>query len=556
MDEREKNASKGTKSQPFGSNQGGGAIPVSNGTKSHSRFGISSLLGGHRHSSASNIPPPQQSMIPPSQSAYSPPQVNSRPSSSGIDLADPTWRPILDELVQMGITEDQIAQNADFIRQYVEQKQAQETAAGIADAMGNTSKRNSISGRAAPPPPPPSAPPSKVSPQNTGATLSSTSSRRGAPPAPPPSRRPVGGRPPSPPRPESPPEPSPSPPSTPQPRFRAPPPLADAGKFAVSQGPGPTGRARTVSNPSNLANPGPPPPPRPPKTPIQEDEPSTGFRVPPAFQGERKSSAPPPPPSRGSVPPPPPSREVASAAPPPLPPKTAQGGHNIPPALVPPPPPSRNNAPTLPSSNARPIPPPPSANQHAPPPPPLPSSGGPPPPPPPPMPSSGGAPPPPPPMPSSGGAPPPPPMPGAGAAPPLPKATGGRDNLLGEIRASGGKGGGGLRKVSESEKRIRDSALVPGAEPSAAPAAPTGDAGGLAGALAAALSQRKKKVSGSGEFHPEYRLGSIVANVSQMTRRRTMMIGEFRHEHRHPCSSRTLLFLLSSKLDLVFKTIF
>ena len=152
-------------------------------------------------------------------------------------------------------------------------------------------------------------------------------------------------------------------------------------------------------------------------------------------------------------------------------------------------------------------------------------------------------------------------MPGAGAAPPLPKATGGRDNLLGEIRASGGKGGGGLRKVSESEKRIRDSALVPGAEPSAAPggsapAAPAGDAGGLAGALAAALSQRKKKVSGSGEFHPEYRLGSTVANVSQMTRRRTMMIGEFRHERRHPYSCRTLLFLLSSKLDLVFKTIF
>ena len=67
-------------------------------------------------------------------------------------------------------------------------------------------------------------------------------------------------------------------------------------------------------------------------------------------------------------------------------------------------------------------------------------------------------------------------------------------------------GGGGLRKVSEYEKRDRSAALVPGAESTtasaAAPAATAGgDAGGgLAGALAAALSQRKKKVSGSGKF--------------------------------------------------------
>jgi hypothetical protein len=33
--------------------------------------------------------------------------------------------PLLDELMQMGITENQITQDADFIKRYVEQKQAQ-----------------------------------------------------------------------------------------------------------------------------------------------------------------------------------------------------------------------------------------------------------------------------------------------------------------------------------------------------------------------------------------------------------------------------------------------
>ena len=544
MDEREKNASKNTRSQPFASNRAGGTIgaaPAVNGTKSHGRFGgLSSLIPGHRHSSHTNIPPPTQSIIPPSQAPYQSPVSNSRPASLNIDLADPTWRPILDELVAMGITEDQIAQNADFIRAYVEEKQAKETASGIADELSNA-------GRSRAPPPPPPPPPGaaslpRLSPQNTGATTSSTgSSRRGPPPAPPPSRRPVGGRPPSPPRAESPP-PSPSPPSTPQLRFRAPPPFADAGKFAVSQASPPANRARASS--ATLANPGPPPPPRPPKTPMEEDGPPSGFRVPPPFTGERKSSAPPPPPSRGSGPPPPPSRDNVAGLPPPLPPKTPQGAHSIPPAAIPPPP-IRNNAPPLPPSNARPIPPPPSASGYAPPPPPLSSSSGPPPPPPlplpsssgpppaPPLPSSGG-PPPPPPLPSSGGPPPPPPPPpppGSGAAPPLPKV-GGRDDLLSSIKRTGGASGGGLRKVSEHEKKDRSHAAVPGAEtstasPAGAAAGAGGDAGGgLAGALAAALSQRKKKVSGSGKPEVILFVGFHRANVSQMMRRTMMTIGE------------------------------
>ena len=43
-----------------------------------------------------------------------------------IDLTDPSWMPILDELMQMGITEDQITGNTDFILDYVRQKYTQQ----------------------------------------------------------------------------------------------------------------------------------------------------------------------------------------------------------------------------------------------------------------------------------------------------------------------------------------------------------------------------------------------------------------------------------------------
>ncbi|EXJ80164.1 hypothetical protein A1O1_08306 [Capronia coronata CBS 617.96] len=494
MDEREKNASKHTKAQPFASAAGGGQVFVpGGGQKHHSRMGA---FFRHRHSSNPVQTPQPQATAP--QPIYSPvSSTRSHSSAGGIDLADPTWRPILDELLAMGITEDQIEQNADFIKGYVQQKQAEELANGIARALPTVSDARSR----APPPPPPSAPPaSRISPQSTG--TASSSSRRGPPPAPPPSRRPAGGRASSPP-PSSPPR-TPSPAPSPQPRFRAPPPIADAGKYAVKEGPAvhPSGRTRAASG--SLANPGPPPPPRPPKAPIEE-EPSGMFRVPPPFTGERKSSAPPPPPSRGPVPPPPPSRETPTPSghiiPPPLPPKAAAAPSHpaasaaIPPP-PPPPPPGRNNAPPLPPPNARAVPPPPTGAGPPPPPPP-----------PPPMPSSAG-PPPPPPLPASSGPPPPPPMPASGSgstAPPLPPVGGDtRDSLLAAIRNTGGTSSGRLRRVSSSERRDRSAAMVPGTEsgaaaPSGAPGTPAAasDGGGLANALAAALSQRKKKVSGS-----------------------------------------------------------
>ncbi|CAC9889809.1 unnamed protein product [Aureobasidium pullulans] len=60
MDEREKNAHKNTRNKPFGSGSGTSqsyASPSAGGGGSTKhRFGLSSLLPGHRHSNAA--PPP------------------------------------------------------------------------------------------------------------------------------------------------------------------------------------------------------------------------------------------------------------------------------------------------------------------------------------------------------------------------------------------------------------------------------------------------------------------------------------------------------------------
>ncbi|CAI7649952.1 unnamed protein product [Penicillium glandicola] len=525
--EREKHASKETTKTPFASPRGQGPAPVTNGKVGRSLFG--SLL--HRSSAAPSAPPPtapapsiQVAPPPPLLSPSAPPAKPDLP----FDTSDPSWKGLLDELKGMGITEDQIAENSEFIKAWIDQKQAAAAEAAPAEDQNRPK---------AAPPPPPSAPPApkvtSISPQDTG---SSSTSRRGPPP-PPPSRKT---------RPEAPEESVPLPPREPSPpvrRFNAPPPLADAGKFAEPAGPVPPRRPRAISN----VNAGPPPPPRPPKTPIDDNQytqsSQSRFGVPPPFSGDRKVSAPPAPPSRSPVPggpPPPPPRTASPAAPPPqLPPKvppmaTATGPPpppargpispplppppaprpvpTAPPSVAAPPPPPRGpispppappSAPTYSPSIAPPPPPPGSAAPGGPPPPPPPGRGGPsmPPPPPPPAPVSGppGGPPPPPPPPGApgGGAPPPPPPPG-GAAPPLPKPTGGHDNLLASIRASGGHGG--LRKVKDTEKKDRSNALVPGGvnESSAtSPNAGGAPQGGLAGALQDALNKRKQRVSGS-----------------------------------------------------------
>jgi len=516
IDEREKNASKATRATPF---QGLGLQPsrgnLTNG-KSHSRFGgFGSLLHAQRSSSAPNVAPPQPPSLPqPNPALPREPSSLSRTSlnrdrRASLDGIDPSFKSILGELLEMGITEDQIADNSDFIRDYIEQKKASGDPVGGGTEDTTNDISNERRGKAPPPPPPPQGPPGRmksISPQHTGSTVSS---KRGPAPAPPPSRRtrPDSQNMPSPSSREK--SPSRSPKRTPSPprpayQFRAPPPIADAGKYANAPPP-PTLPSRQRAS-SNLTNPGPPPPPRPPKTPMEDEDAKPRFAVPPPFQGERNVPAalpPPPPPSRA------PLQDSQNSS------REQTYAHAIPPSGPPPPPlpPKTPNAPT-PSSAPPPLPGQrPSAA--APPPPPLPtmprpapalpaSAGGlPPPPPPPPLPSLGA--PAAPPLPSGSGPPPPilPPGRDAGNAPTLPKPAGVQNDLLASIRGSGGVGGGRLKRVSSQEKRDRSAAMVPGGAPtapSAGGAPPTlSTGGGLADALAAALSQRNKKVSASGK---------------------------------------------------------
>ena len=527
MDERENNASKQTKSTPF---QGlGPALQPSVGSqtqgKSHGLFGgISSLLSSQRSSSAPHVSHQSpQSIIPPRQTnVFTPPSPNFEKRS--LDDIDPK---ILDDLVQLGIPRDQLEEHIDFIKDYIEQQKSSEIP--NTNSAHDASNEIFIEKRAKAPPPPPPAPIPTIlkslGPQHEG----NTQSKRGPPPAPPPSRR---SRPdsqnnivPSSYQPSSPPESPARTPSPPRPvaRFKAPPPIADAGKYAHTTAPVLPARPRATSN---ATNPGPPPPPRPPKTPM-DDEPEsrTKFNVPPPFHGERfTSTAPPAPPSRMPLRPSPrASREASNlqavaataGAPPPLPPKTPNAPIQPAGPPFPPPLPSQRNATSAPAplplpSIPRMVPNPPISvsGPPAPSPPPLPHSSGPPPPPlpgsagpvPPPLPSFGA--PLPPPLPHGSGPPPPPLPPGREptTAPPLPKPTSGKEDVLASIRASGGIKG--LKRVSSQEKRDRSAAAVPGVTEKSslgggAASAPSAG-GGLAEALAAALSERNKKVSASG----------------------------------------------------------
>ncbi len=355
MDEREKNASKSTKATPFqGLGHQASTSSQVNG-KSHSRFGgLSGLLHGQRSSSAPHVaqprPPPPPSIPPPRESPALARRSPQREQRHPLDDVDPEWRDILGELLEMGITEDQIEENSDFIKEYLEQKKAAEATDGATNGTkeGATDDRRSK----APPPPPPSAPPGRmqsISPQHTGGTVIS---KRGPPPAPPPSRRtrPDSQRLSSQ-QPDSPPGSPQRTPSPPRPRFKAPPPLAEAGKFAHVPAPALPTRQRASSN---LANPGPPPPPRPPKTSVDEEVDSKPrFGVPPPFQGDRMPVAAPPPP--------PPARSHPPSSPRP-PQRDASHAHSVPPAAAAPPPlpPKTPNAPALPASGPPPPPPLPS----------------------------------------------------------------------------------------------------------------------------------------------------------------------------------------------------
>ncbi|KAI1261538.1 hypothetical protein F5Y18DRAFT_200785 [Xylariaceae sp. FL1019] len=489
MDDREKNASKATKATPFGG---------ANQQQHHKTGFFGSLFGGgSRHASNPTPPESPRSSLPTLQSQARLSSVNlasngyHKPPSefSKLEAYDPDWRDNFGNFLQeQGLTDEFIRENQDFIVEFLkEQGGSQASSATHAPPPPPPPPpAPSSNGHArAPPPPPPPAPATRPA----SDSISSSGSRRGAPPPPPAPRR-SGKLETVPPREPTPPQES----TPPRPRFNAPPPIADAGKFAHVE-------------PPRAAPAGPAPPPRPPKTPIdaKEEKPTHKFGVPPAFTGQRLNNVPPPPPARGPVPAPPP-RETPSA-PPPLPPTLPPKG----PSSSPPPVPGMSRP--VPAAPPRSVPPP-LPQSGAPQPPPLPQSSAPPPPPLPPPSGMGAPPPPPPPPPPPGGAgmpPPPPPLPpnrdsgyaSAGPTAALPSADAGRSAMLDGIQKAGGIAS--LKKVDKTQIRDRSGASVGGSGSDTGPhgsglppsgVAP-GGGGGMADALALALQKRKAKVRDS-----------------------------------------------------------
>ena len=126
MNDREKNASRATKATRFG---GGSGQPA--GGHKHGLLG--GFFSGHRHSSAPSVATP-----PDSPSYVLPPARNHRASVGShndgrseffaLDAIDPNWRETWgDDLKKMGITDDLIRDNQDFIADYIRQQQAAQT---------------------------------------------------------------------------------------------------------------------------------------------------------------------------------------------------------------------------------------------------------------------------------------------------------------------------------------------------------------------------------------------------------------------------------------------
>ncbi|KAG1643457.1 hypothetical protein G6F44_003817 [Rhizopus delemar] len=244
---------------------------------------------------------------------------------------DSEMKGILDQLQALGISEDEINENQEFIQDFLQQKnQPQQERAPLAP-LPNLNQRK----KAPPPPPPPGR-------------------HHGTPPPPPPPRRPnnvnSNGHAASPPPFRAPPPPTPS-------RGRPappPPPSRNVNSNSAPIRPPTPSYIPTLPQPPHLSNHVPAAPVRPPvynSTPIPPPMPN---------------NVPPPPVPSGIPAPPPPS--VSSAVPTPPPPPPVSGG-------IPPPPP-----PPPPMPNAVPAPPPPPmpSSVPAPPPPPMGRMGAPP----------------------------------------------------------------------------------------------------------------------------------------------------------------------------------
>lgn len=401
--------------------------------------------------------------------------------TSNIDPNDPQWAGLLDQLAAMGITEDQIAGNEEFIKSFVSQKQTEEPEAPM---RGHASRQVSASipqprSQAPPPPPPPSI---AVSGPETPAPRPPV--MRSLPPPMSSNTPPMRSLPP-------PVAPSVSLDASPRDSFdstrKSVPPAPPVSRSKNKPPPPPSRGTRQVSTPE-------PPsyaPSLPGKVPLESDDRQSGlFNVPPPFEGPRKTA---------SI-----SRKVPSA-PPPVP---GRGGTPVPSRSQGPPIPGRSSGPAIPSREpSRSVPPPPAGGIPPPPPPPPPPL------------SAGGIPPPrmfavnttsheadkslaPPmmgrPTPSPGPpAPPPPPPSGAPSAKIAVPMAPGRDDLLASIRAGNAKGLKKTKTVDKSAPAVPGAATSGNSGSTASGGGGGGGGGGndMASQLAAMLGERNKKVA-------------------------------------------------------------
>ncbi|CAG8510991.1 11389_t:CDS:2, partial [Dentiscutata heterogama] len=392
---------------------------------------------------------------------------------TGFDVQniDPQWKSLFDQLGELGVSQELIKQNAEYIMKYVDDK------GGIKKVnkptKPTTGKSTPGAAKKTPPPPPPSRRPGSSPPVKAKAK---------SPPPPPPARRSVvnnqsnnyiSSK-------------QQSPPSSPKQPI-PPPTLKQTTSHLPLPPPLPVLSVNKTAQPSPASNI------HKPVQPLPVSSVNKTIQSPPISNINKNPQPPPvqkpvqPPPVQVAPPPPPPPVRPPTAQnePPPLPPARVQthAPPRQPTSAVPPPPP-----PLPPTSDGAPPPPPPASRTVPPPPPPPPTSGGVPPPPPPP-PTSGGVPPPPPPPPTSGGAPPPPPPPPPNATS-MPPATNGRANLLAEIRNVGGASKAGLKPVGEPVRR----STIPDE-----PQSPTTGGSDLASALANALLNRGAAIHGDSD---------------------------------------------------------
>lgn len=456
------------------------------------------------------------------------------------DQPPPEWRLLYAELASAGITEDMIAENRQFIKDYIAKQggplvgleppiprkhAAPAPPANVFDDHAQVDDRPAVpskKNKKAPPPPPPAGAPAQTPPELTP-TPTNYSTPNELTPTP---TQSSGG--------------SPAPVNFhPENKFRVPPssahvpqvpqsisgpdvnrpvpaiPQQNSGSSGLSQRPPLFGNVSEYGQPVQGLQPPPPPPGRANSaTPNGPLPPGRGNPPPPPARGN-----PPAPPPRGGVPPPPPPRAnptgnavtpQRTGAPPPPPPRAARG--------APPPPPARGARtqpqPTQPQAQQHPqaqqpqppqqhqLPPQRTVAEQAPPQPPQQQPQASAPPPPPPMPPQQNAAP-------AGGAPPPPPPPDLSSAEPsapLPAVDSGRDALLSSIRGAGGIGA--LKKTDKSQLD-KPTALLSEAKGEDPPPSSGGGGGAggqpesLADALAGALNKRKNKVARSDDEDDE-----------------------------------------------------